>query len=87
MNYNIIIDNGRLLYKSQPSDTRLTTWLLNSIQLSVFFYREIPLSPIDKLICSLLINTNGQIKKEELGLTLGFDIVTKVYNEIGRAHV
>lgn len=80
MNYNIIIDNGRLLYKSQPSDTRLTTWLLNSIQLSVFFYREIPLSPIDKLICSLLINTNGQIKKEELGLTLGFDIVTKVYN-------
>jgi hypothetical protein len=80
MNYKEIIDNGRLLYTSQSSDTRLTTWLLNSIQLDVSFFREVPLSPIDKLICSLLDNANGQISKEELGLTLGFDIATKKYN-------
>jgi hypothetical protein len=80
MNYKEIIDNGGLLYTSQSSDTRLTTWLLNSIQLDVSFFREVPLSPIDKLICSLLDNANGQISKEELGLTLGFDIATKKYN-------
>lgn len=80
MNYNEIIQNGRLIYESQPSDKHLTAWLLNSTQLSVSFYKETPLSPIDILICSILNKNDGQMKKQDLGLTLGFDIATTTYN-------
>lgn len=79
MSYTDIIDNGRLVYSSLPSDSRLRDWPLSSIQLGVSYYKEVALSPIDKLVCGLLLNAKGKMSKKELGLTLGFDIASTVY--------
>lgn len=74
-----IIEKGRLIYQSTPSDTKLRDWPLNSIQIKISYYTLAPLSAIDKLICSLLANSGGQMDKQELGLTLGFDIATTIF--------
>lgn len=76
MNYKDIIEKGKLIYSSQLSDKRLISWPLNSIKLSVSYYKETPMTPIDQLICKLISNNNGQISKQDIGLTLGYDIAT-----------
>lgn len=74
-----IIEKGKLIYSSIPSDEKLRYWPLNSIQLNVSYYTKVDLNQIDIVICSLLLENGGSMKKLDLGLTLGFDIATTEY--------
>lgn len=80
MDYSNILSNGKLVYASCQSDSRLREWLLGSIQLNVSFYKQASLEKIDLLICQLLHEAGGSMSKQQLGLILGFDIATTEFN-------
>lgn len=79
MDYNNIIQKGRLIYSSVPSDEKLRKWHLNSTQLDVSYYTRVDLSQVDRLVGGLLMKNGGKMSKRELGLTLGFDVATTEY--------
>lgn len=82
MQYNDIINNGILVYQSQTSDTKLREWRIEERVCSVNFYRTQPLSELDLVILRLVQSLEeNKITKEELGLTLGFDISDTVFGE------
>lgn len=82
MQYNDIINNGILVYQSQASDTKLREWRIEERSCSVKFYRTHPLSELDLVILRLVQSLEeNNLTKEELGLTLGFDISDTVFGE------
>lgn len=81
MDYNDIINNGKLIYSSLPSDRKLREWTLNTILLGVSYYKKVDLTPIDRLVCELILKAGKKISKKELGLTLGFDVETTVFQD------
>lgn len=80
MDYSNILSSGKLVYASCQSDSRLREWLLGSVQLKVSFYKQVALEKTDLLICQLLHEAGGSMSKQQLGLTLGFDIATTELN-------
>lgn len=82
MQYNDIINNGILVYQSQASDTKLREWRIEERSCSVKFYRTHPLSELDLVILRLVQSLEeNNLTKEELGLTLGFDVSDTVFGE------
>ena len=80
MQYNDIINNGTLVYKSQAGDKKLREWRIEERTCTVKFYSTEPLTEFDSIILRLIDSTEGgKITKEELGLTLGFDIADKLF--------
>lgn len=82
MQYNDIINNGILVYQSQASDTKLREWRIEERSCSVKFYRTQPLSELDLVILRLVQSLEeNNLTKEELGLTLGFDVSDTVFGK------
>lgn len=80
MNYNNIIENGNLIYQSSQSDKKLQEWRIAQITCNVKYFQTEPLTELERIILCLLQSFDGiNITKEELGLTLGFDIATKIF--------
>ena len=80
MQYNDIINNGSLVYQSQAGDKKLREWRIEERTCSVKFYNTEPLSQFDSIILRLIDSTeSGKITREELGLTLGFDIANRSF--------
>ena len=80
MQYNDIINNGILVYKSQAGDKKLREWRIEERTCTVNFYKTEPLTEFDSIILRLIDSTeSGKITREELGLTLGFDVADRVF--------
>lgn len=80
MQYNDIINNGTLVYKSQAGDKKLREWRIEERTCTVKFYSTEPLTEFDSIILRLIDSTEGgKITREELGLTLGFDIADRFF--------
>lgn len=80
MQYNDIINNGTLVYQSQAGDEKLREWRIEERTCSVKFYSTEPLTEFDSIILRLIDSIEGgKITREELGLTLGFDVADRLY--------
>src|SRR5574344_637616 len=80
MLYSDIINNGILVYKSQAGDKKLREWRIEERTCTVNFYKTEPLTEFDSIILRLIDSTeSGKITREELGLTLGFDVADRVF--------
>lgn len=80
MQYNDIINNGVLVYQSQSGDKKLREWRIEERTCTVRFYRTEPLSEFDSIILRLINSAEGgKITREELGLTLGFDLADRFF--------
>lgn len=80
MRFKNIINNGTLVYQSQAGDKKLREWRIEERACSVKFYRTEPLSELDSIILRLIDSTEtGKITREELGLTLGFDVANRFF--------
>lgn len=71
---------GRLVYSSRVTDSRLREWILNSTRLTVRYYTKAALTVPDEVVCRVLLDAGGRLDKEELGLTLGYDVATRDFN-------
>lgn len=74
MNWQHIIDNGRLVYQSQEADTSFRNWALKVTRCNVSYYEIYPLDDIDKVICSILQEHDGIMEEYELATMLGFNV-------------
>ena len=80
MQYIDIINNGTLVYKSLAGDKKLREWRIEESLYSVSFYRSEPLSELDLIFLRLLKSMENQkITREELALTLGFNVADKYH--------
>lgn len=80
MQYNDIINNGVLVYESQANDKKLREWRIEERTCAVKFYNTEPLTELDSIILRVIYSTEaGKITREELGLTLGFDIADRFF--------
>lgn len=80
MQYNDIINNGTLVYQSQAGDKKLREWRIEERTCNVNFYKTEPLSELDSVILRLVNSQEGgKVTREELGLTLGFDIADRFF--------
>ena len=80
MQYTDIVNNGILVYKSLAGDKKLREWRIEERCCSVVYYRSEPLTELDLIFLRLLKSMeNKKVTREELGLTLGFDIADKYY--------
>lgn len=80
MQYNDIINNGTLVYQSQAGDKKLREWRIEERTCSVKFYSTEPLTEFDSIILRLIDSIEGgKITREELGLTLGFDVADRLF--------
>lgn len=78
MQYNDIINNGTLVYQSQAGDKKLSEWRIEERTCNVNFYKTAPLSELDSVILRLVNSLEGgKVTREELGLTLGFDVADR----------
>ena len=88
MNWQHIIDNGRLVYQSQEADTSFRNWALKVTRCNVSYYNIYPLDDIDKVICSILQEHDGIMEEYELATILGFnvkdnfDVIPKRYADV-----
>ena len=74
MNWQHIIDNGKIVYKSQEADTTFRNWALKVTRCNVSYYEIFPLDDIDKIICSVLQEHDGTMEEYELATILGFNV-------------
>lgn len=88
MNWQHIIDNGRLVYQSQEADTSFRNWALKVTRCKVSYYKTFPLADIDTVICSILQEHDGIMEEYELAAILGFnvkdnfDVIPKRYADV-----
>ena len=82
MQYTEIINSGTLVYKSQLKDCKLREWPVKETTCTVKLYRTEPLTELE-LVFLRLISSFGdkKITKEDIALTLGFDVADKVFGE------
>lgn len=74
MNWETIIQKGKLVYQSREKDVPFRNWSLKKIQCEVSFYETYPLDDIDKIVCSILSNHNGTMEECEIATILGFNV-------------
>ena len=80
MQYNEIISNGTLVYKSSLQDKKLREWHVEETTCVVNFYKSEPLTELDFIFLHLINSLeNNKITKEEIGLTLGFNVAEREY--------
>lgn len=82
MQYNEIINNGTLVYKSLAKDSKLREWPVKETVCAVRFYRTEPLTELEVVLLSLISSLdNDKITKEDIALTLGFDVADKSFGD------
>ena len=74
MDWQNIIDFGKLYYASSESDEQLRTWPLKLLTCDISWYESIPLEKIDSVICSILSINGGTMLESELAEILGFTV-------------
>lgn len=80
MDYNDIIENGHLVYKSMSQDVKLRDWRILKTTCRVTFYNTVPLSDLESILLRLLKSLEDRmITKEDFGLILGFDLANKKF--------
>ena len=80
MQYNDIINNGTLVYKSQAGDKKLREWPVKETLCAVRFYKTEELSELELILLRLISSLeNNKITKEDIALTLGFDVAEKTF--------
>ena len=82
MQYNEIINKGTLVYKSLPKDSKLREWPVKETLCAVRFYRTEPLTELEVVLLRLINSLEGnKITKEDVALTLGFDVADKTFGD------
>lgn len=80
MQYNDIINNGTLVYKSQAGDKKLREWPVKETLCAVRFYKTEELSELELVLLRLISSLeSNKITKEDIALTLGFDVAEKTF--------
>jgi len=80
MQYNEIINSGTLVYKSLYKDSKLREWPIKEKLCAVKFYSTEPLTELDLVFLRLISSLeNNKITKEEIALTLGFDVSDRTF--------
>lgn len=80
MQYNDIISNGTLVYKSQAGDKKLREWPVKETLYAVRFYKMEELSELELVLLRLIRSLEcNKITKEDIALTLGFDVAEKTF--------
>lgn len=80
MQYNDIISNGTLVYKSQAGDKKLREWPVKRTLYAVRFYKMEELSELELVLLRLIRSLEcNKITKEDIALTLGFDVAEKTF--------
>lgn len=93
MDYNDIIDNGRLIYASLSKDQEFRRWRLNKTACYVVYYNTIELSKLDRIILLTLKHNNKKLYRNELAKILGFnveddfDVFPKRYKDNGEVAI
>ena len=78
MQYSEIINDGTLVYKSQPKDSKLREWSVKETVCAVRFYKTEPLTELEVVMLRLINSLEGnKITKEDIALTLGFDVADR----------
>ena len=78
MQYSDIINNGTLVYKSLLKDSKLREWPVKETLCAVRFYKTEDLSELELVLLRLISSLeSNKITKEDIALTLGFDVAEK----------
>lgn len=82
MQYSDIINNGTLVYKSLLKDSKLREWPVKETLYTVRFYKTEVLSKLDLVLLHLISSLeSNKITKEDIALTLGFDVAEKTFGD------
>ena len=82
MQYSDIINNGTLVYKSLLKDSKLREWPVKETLYTVRFYKTVVLSKLDLVLLHLISSLeSNKITKEDIALTLGFDVAEKTFGD------
>lgn len=82
MQYSDIIDNGTLVYKSLLKDSKLREWPVKETSCAVRFYKTEDLSELELVLLRLISSLeSNKITKEDIALTLGFDVAEKTFGD------
>lgn len=83
MQYSDIIHKGTLIYESSLKDSKLREWPIKETSCAVRFYNTEDLSELELVLLRLIGSLeNNKITKEDLALTLGFDVAEKTFGDI-----
>lgn len=74
MNWQNVIEYGKLIYRSNGSDEPFCNWSVKKIQCNVSYYEVYSLDDIDVIVCSILSDSNGKMNEEEMATILGFNV-------------
>jgi len=78
MQYSDIINNGTLVYESLLNDSKLREWPVKETLCAVQFYKTEELSELELVLLRLISSLeSNKITKEDIALTLGFDVAEK----------
>lgn len=82
MQYSDIINNGTLVYKSLLKDSKLREWPVKETLCAVRFYKTEDLSELELALLRLISSLeSNKITKEDIALTLGFDVAEKTFSD------
>lgn len=82
MKYSDIINNGTLVYKSLLKDSKLREWPVKETSCAVRFYKPEDLSELELVLLRLISSLeSNRITKEDIALTLGFDVAEKTFGD------
>lgn len=82
MQYSDIINNGKLVYKSLLKDSKLREWPVKETLCAVQFYKTKELSELELVLLRLISSLeSNKITKEDIALTLGFDVAEKTFGD------
>lgn len=82
MQYSDIINNGTLVYESLLKDSKLREWPVKEISCAVRFYKTEDLSELEFVLLRLISSLeSNKITKEDIALTLGFDVAEKTFGD------
>lgn len=82
MQYSDIINNGTLVYKSLLKDSKLREWPVKETSCAVRFYKTEDLSELELVLLKLISSLeSNKITKEDIALTLGFDVAEKTFGD------
>lgn len=82
MQYSDIINNGTLVYKSLLKDSKLREWPVKETSCTVRFYKTEDLSELELVLLRLISSLeSNKITKEDIALTLGFDVAEKTFGD------
>jgi len=73
MDYNKILEEGKLIYSSRPSDIKFREWRLIKTICNVVYYKTYVLSKLDKVIL-LTLQHNGKLYENQFARILGFNV-------------